>query len=269
MSGEPKDAATVVLLRDGAGLETFLLRRTGRAAFMAGASVFPGGKLDDDDLAPGVPLAGLDARAAATLLGEPDDEARALGLYVAGIRETFEEAGVLFDDAEAAASRTRAFDAADRASFGACVRRLGTRLRLDALVPYARWITPPIEMRRFDARFFLAVVPDGQVAAHDGGEATEGAWMGIAEAMRAADEGRIVLAPPTLRTLYDLARFTRAEDALAAARARKPPRIAPEVAREGGTMVLTLPGDRAHSVAEAAFGGPTRMVLDGGRFRFA
>lgn len=263
---KPRDAATVVLLRDGLrGLETFLVRRHGNAAFMGGAHVFPGGKLDLADLDASLPVSGLDARGAAESLDEPEDEARARGLFVAAIRETFEEAGVLFDDGSGAAPRV--FGAEDRRAFHTCVRRLGTSLRLDALVPYARWITPPIEQRRFDARFFLAAIPHGQTAQHDGDETTESAWLPVGEAVEAQIGGRIFLAPPTLRTLYDLRRYASVAEAIASARSRKPPRVAPEVAEDAGAFVLTLPGDALHSVTSAAFPGPTRMMFEDGRFK--
>jgi 8-oxo-dGTP pyrophosphatase MutT (NUDIX family) len=282
VEGAIKDAATVVLLRDSArGLETFLVKRHGKSAFMAGAHVFPGGKLDDEDLGESVPITGLDARAAATRMNEPDAPRRARGLMVAAIRETFEESGVLFVERDARDFTTRGASA-DASAFieqgaGADARRRfhelvaahRLRLRLDALVPHARWITPPIEKRRFDARFFLARLPEGQSPRHDGDETTASEWLCVREALEAQRAGRIFLAPPTLKTLHHLAGFDTCEAALDDSRSRPAPRIAPELVREGARVALVLPGDPLHSEPQRALPGPTRFDFEDGAFRLA
>jgi 8-oxo-dGTP pyrophosphatase MutT (NUDIX family) len=293
---EPKDAATVVLLRDSArGLEVFLVKRHGKSAFMGGAHVFPGGKLDDADLASALPTTGLDPERAAALLGEPEAPRRARGLFVAGIRETFEEAGVLFAERGARAAATMLDErgaraaatmldergaraaatmldeqpraASDGARFHDLLVERGLTLRLDALVPHARWITPPIEKRRFDTRFFFARLPEGQAPEHDGRETTASEWLFVRDAIEAQRAGRIVLAPPTLRTLHHLAQFDECEAALDDARSRIPPRIAPELVQEGERFVLALPGDARHSEPLVALPGPTRLYFEDGIFR--
>lgn len=268
----PRPAATVVLLRDAApGLEVFLVRRTQGATFMGGAYVFPGGKLDAADADPALLacVRGLDADAAQRALAEDElDAATALALYVAALRETFEESGALF------ASSSRALDlCAARArlaggtSFAALALELELALEAASLVPFARWVTPAVEARRFDARFFVAVVPPGIDPRHDDAETITSAWKTPADAIDAHRAGAIDLPPPTLRTLEELRTFARAEDVLAAARARRPPLVRPVFRELGdGTWVLALPGDPEHPEPVAVLPGPTRFTLRDGRF---
>lgn len=275
----PRPAATVILLRDAGALEVFLVRRSKGAAFMGGAYVFPGGKLDaaDADEALLSRVRGLDAEAALRALGEsaPGDEARdartALALHVAALRETFEESGVLFAESEVA--KEPAAIAAARArlaggvSFGALASELDLALDAGALVPFARWVTPAVEQRRFDARFFVAVAPPGTDARHDDAETITSAWMRPADAIEAHLAAKIDLPPPTLRTLEELVAHRRAEDALAAARARRPPLVRPVFRDLGdGVWVLALPGDPEHPERDAVVPGPTRFTLRDGRF---
>jgi 8-oxo-dGTP pyrophosphatase MutT (NUDIX family) len=272
----PRSAATVVLLRDGAnGLEVFLVRRTRGAAFMGGAYVFPGGKLDAEDSDPALlaRVDGLDGAAAARALGEALEGPAALGLYVAAIRETLEESGVLLARGAAAlADLPRADVIAARArlasgvSFAALASELDLRLDASALVPFARWVTPAVEQRRFDARFFLAIAPREHEARHDEGETITSAWMSPRDAVDAHLGARIDLPPPTLRTLEELATYARAADALEAARTRRPPLVCPVFKDLGGTWVLTLPGDPEHPERVAVLPGPTRFTMRDARF---
>lgn len=266
----PKPAATVVLLRDGAaGLEVFLVRRTKGQAFMGGAYVFPGGKLDPSDGEPALlaRVRGLDADAAADALAEELDPTTALALHVAALRETFEEAGVLFAESDRtidlAAARARL---EETKSFGVLAIELDLRLRLDRLLPFARWVTPSVEQRRFDARFFLAIAPLGADARHDDRETIAGLWKAPAEAIADHCAARIDLPPPTLRTLEELATLASTEQALALARSRKPPLVRPVFRDLAGTFVLALPGDAEHPENEAVLPGPTRFTLRDGRF---
>jgi 8-oxo-dGTP pyrophosphatase MutT (NUDIX family) len=266
----PRDAATVVVLRgEPEGPSVFLVRRHAKSGFMAGAYVFPGGTLEGEDLAllDGPRVVGLTVDDAAARLGEPEDPRRALALHVAAIRETFEEAGVLLADA---AGTLDAIEAARRRRLAgapfADVLPVGARLRADALVPWARWVTPTVERRRYDARFFLTRAPDGQRAAHDRVETSAGAWMRPAEAIARFDAGELQLPPPTLRTLEELVEVQSVEAAFDRARARVPRPVQPHFLDDGGTPTLALPGDPAHPVAEPRIFGPSRFVRVDGRF---
>ncbi|MCA9606567.1 MAG: NUDIX hydrolase, partial [Myxococcales bacterium] len=153
----PRDAATVLLLREEpeGGFSVFMVKRHQKSGFMAGAYVFPGGTVDDADHG-WTRVHGRAPDDAAALLGE-DDGSLAIALHVAAIRETFEEAGVLIadgaDDADLAAARASLHDGAD---FAALAEEHALTLRLDRIAPWSRWVTPFIESRRYDARFFLA-----------------------------------------------------------------------------------------------------------------
>jgi 8-oxo-dGTP pyrophosphatase MutT (NUDIX family) len=279
-----RDAATVLLLRDrasvdaaghaprrGGGVEVFMVKRHGASGFMAGAHVFPGGKLDAADAAPELLecTQGRDAASARAALGEPDLAAeQALGLFVAAARETFEEAGVLLaelrDGAALAAARLRLNE---KVPFAVVLDQLGARLSLDRLVPLSRWITPVIEPRRFDTRFFLASSPPGQEASHDERETIEHAWLSPGEAFDRLNAGTLLLPPPTLRSLEWLAAHDSSASALEAAAAQpQPPLVRPIIDQADGKLAIILPGDPLHSEREPVLAGPTRIVLEGGRW---
>jgi len=262
----------VLVLRPGVGdaaFEVFMVRRHGKSGFMAGAHVFPGGKLDDADGSDAIldRCIGLTAEEAAARLGESDGR-RALALHVAAIRETFEEAGVLIADGadavELADARQKLHDGTF--SFERFVIDADLQLRLSELQPQARWITPEVEPRRYDTHFFLARAPRKQDASHDAIETTAGEWLSPTVAIAKMDAGTIQLPPPTLRTLQVLEASTTVDAAFADAASRKPPTIMPVFHDDDGTFVLALPGDPKHPVKERAFPGPTRLVLEGGRW---
>ncbi|MFW5877074.1 MAG: NUDIX hydrolase [Myxococcota bacterium] len=267
----PRDSATVLLLREGeAGFEVFLVRRHGKSAFMGGAHVFPGGTVDPQDRDPALwaLASGHSPDTAADALGEEDRD-RSMALYCAAIRETFEEAGVLLAAEPAAETELR--QARRRlvagTPFAPLVRELGVGLGLDRLVPHSRWITPVVEPRRYDARFLVAAVPAGQQAEHDRLETTAGAWVTPPAALERERAGEIQLPPPTLRTLEALAAHGSVEAVLREARARRPRPILPVFHPVGDALVLSLPGDPDHPESERALPGPTRLVLENGRWR--
>jgi 8-oxo-dGTP pyrophosphatase MutT (NUDIX family) len=266
----PRDAATVVVLRaEPVGFSIFMVKRHQKSAFMGGAYVFPGGKLDDADSEADIVdrTRGLAPDDAGRALGEPKHPERAIGLYVAAVRETFEEAGVLltdFADVEALARARQRLETGER--FADVVSALGATLDLDRLTPWTRWITPVVEPRRYDTRFFLARAPQGQFAAHDARETTEGAWLRPSEALAREARGEIQLPPPTLRSLEILADFHDIDAVIDDASSRTPPLIEPVFQEDGGTFSLLLPGAPGHPVDRPQIPGPTRFVLEGGRW---
>ncbi len=261
------DAATVIVLREqGPRLETFMLCRHSQSGFMGGAHVFPGGKLDASDCT-SVWQSKIDRPAASlgTLLGEPDaDPSIARGLWVAGVRETFEEAGVLLARANESADFGWARRRLERGGeFSELLTDLEASISVDALTPYARWITPKMESRRFDTRFFIAVLPEHQEASHDGTETVSAVWLEPTTALDRMRSGEIKLAPPTVRTLDWLASFDSAASAIDHAASRPPPLVQPRIVAGKGSWFLALPGDPEHPESEAVLPGSTRMVLDG------
>lgn len=259
-----KDASTVIVLRETeAGLQTFMLCRHQQSGFMGGAHVFPGGKVDQSDSDPA--WKGRVDRSPEEIterLGETDAD-RGLGLLVAGVRETFEEAGVLLaSTAEGADLETARQQLHDGASFLELAQALDMKIDAMALVPYARWVTPKMESKRFDTRFYIATIPEGQSASHDGSETTSAVWLSPADAIEDMHAGKIKLAPPTVRTLRWLAGFDDVESVIADALSQKPPLVRPRLVTGDRGWFLALPGDPDHPEDEAVLPGATRMVMD-------
>ena len=232
---EPKQAATVVLLRSGgAGLEAYMLRRKPTMAFAAGAYVFPGGSVDARDSEGDIGWAGPSPAEWGRSFGVSADLGREL--VCAAVRETFEESGVLLagpePDSVVADTRGEDWEADRRAlidhtlSLAEMLDRRGLVLRSDLLGAWALWITPEVEPKRFDTKFFVAALPAGQRARDVGGEADQVAWLRPADALAAARRKEIYLMPPTATTLAELDGHADADAALSAAPDRiGPPRV--------------------------------------------
>ena len=255
MSPGIRDAATVVVLREAPQrFEVLLLRRHERSGFMPGAYVFPGGTVDAADADPALIPHLRGAVDLAQRLGEPHlSEEAARALFIAGARETLEEAGLWLTDAVEFPRRLRSSLLLE------ALQASEATLDLMRLSPWYRWITPPSERRRYDARFFLTTVPPDQCAEHDGHETTEGLWLTPADALDRAEHGTLNLPPPTMRSLELLEEAASIADVLDRASQRPPPVVDPLRIEEGGDRVLVLPGDRAHPQVEAVAGEPTRM----------
>ena len=280
----PRDASSVVLLRDGVvGLEVFLMRRANQSDVLGGAYVFPGGKLDEADthlartLVMDHPSQELVSR-----LGEPAlSPDTALALYVAAVREAYEECGVLFAHAApvtgvavgGAATSTPGSDGgsengSDGRFFGR-VQAPGVRLAVSGLVPWSRWVTPrqaSLMNKRFDTRFFLAAMPTAQEAVHDDHETTHSEWMTPRDALTRYWGHEFAMAPPQIMSLVQLARHASVASALAEAATRLPPTIEPEPFDEDGMRVICYPGDERHTVAQPVMPGPTRLMFRNKRF---
>jgi 8-oxo-dGTP pyrophosphatase MutT (NUDIX family) len=238
---EPRHASTVVLLRDAAdnpGIDAYLLRRQKTMAFAAGMYVFPGGAVDPRD----------ESLAASSWVGPPpQDWARLLtadtrlatALVCAAVRETFEESGVLLAGPSAddvVADITGEDWEADRLalldrslSLAEMLDRRGLVLRADLLRPWAHWITPEVEPRRYDTRFFVAALPAGQRTRDVGGEADRVVWMRPRAALDAYEAGEIGLMPPTAFTLTEMSAFDAVSDVITAGDARDVQPVLPKI----------------------------------------
>lgn len=245
----PKPAATVLIVRDAPGLEVLMVRRNAGLAFGASAWVFPGGKVADADASP----AWLDLAT-----GPADASSRAL--RIAAARETFEESGLLlaYDAHGQPASvelcerlaRHREEVEADPALFTRLVREAGLRLALDRLTPFAHWITPAFEPRRFDTHFFLVAAPSAQVACHDGREAVDHAWITPNDVLQRRLSGEARLMFPTRLNLEVLARSTTASSAEQAARRRAVVTVEPVVIERDGARFLRIPAEAGYRLTE-------------------
>lgn len=213
-----RPAATVVVVRNAAeGFEVLMVRRNDKVAFMAGAYVFPGGRVDDVDVA-----------------HASGDEA--LAFRLAAVRELEEEASV--------------------------------RVSADDLVLIAHWVTPEIEIRRYDTRFFLVRLPAGQKARHDESETTELAWLSPREAIARCERGEIMLPPPTWTTLKRMQRHSNLAELFAWAATVAIPRVQPQFYETDNQKMLTLPGDPSYPTIDGwDVPEDTRFLLQDGQWR--
>ena len=229
----PHPAATILLLRDldpvEPGFEVFMIERSVASKFMGGAYVFPGGRVEDDD---GAEVRGTDPAAAGALFPNDVSDAAACAFLGAARRELREESLVdLPADTE--------------------------------ILPFAHWITPPVEMRRFDTWFFVAVLPAGLQPGHDDHEAVASRWVDPRSAFDEAGVPRLPLPPPTYHSLWDLARFDHAADVLSDVRQRALPPCTPALEFIDSHPTIVLPGDPLHP-ADPPMPGPSRLRLGRG-----
>ena len=216
-----RDAASVLVTRDTTeGLVVFMVRRHARSAWLPQMYVFPGGAVDAAD---------RQADARARIRG--DAGAIEPSFVVTAARETFEEVGVLFADrpieAETLANARRALLAGEL-TFGELLGRVDAAVDATQLRFFSRWVTPPLEVRRFDARFFVGRLPQDQVAEADAVEVNEGRWFRPLEALAAFERHEIGMIFPTRMHLERIAPYRTVDELLAFA-AQKPIRtVEPE-----------------------------------------
>jgi 8-oxo-dGTP pyrophosphatase MutT (NUDIX family) len=242
-------SATVMIVRDGAkGLEIFMVARDRQVDMATGAVIFPGGKVDADDAAPS--WGALSAPRA------PDRS-----YWIAALRETYEESGLLLAntgeahvEAEAAAkinaeTRTPLLDG--KQTYSAILQARGLLPAFDRMTPFAHWVTPVSQPKRFKTHFFLAAAPAGQQAVHDGREAVSSFWMRPIDLLEEGAAGRQTLVPPTRLNLEMLAESgTTVADAFAAAKARRIVTVMPQSSKTPEGIRLTIPADAGYKTTE-------------------
>ncbi len=262
----PRDSSTVILLRDepsgGGPFSVLLLERHGSIAF-PGATVFPGGLVDPGDAeAPGAELPAVQRWCAA---GEGDRPPQALAYWVAAVRELFEEVGILLATRDGRAVAEDVAGLRERVlagePFADVLASAGLVPATERLFYFARWITPVANPRRWDTRFLVSRLPEGQEARADGTETVSCGWMTPRDALAAYEAGRIVLIPPTVRTLDDLARFESVEAVLADAPRRIVRAVTPEIVQDGSTTAITYPDNTGAALPAR------RLLLCDGRWR--
>ncbi|MBK7617315.1 MAG: MBL fold metallo-hydrolase [Burkholderiales bacterium] len=240
-----RQAASVIVLRDSPqGPEVLMLRRAERDGDMrSGVWVFPGGVLDALDRQLHARCVGDDDAQASARLGLPQG---GLDYSVAAVRECFEEVGLLFATGQMEAALHEQASAVTGADFVALCERHALQLDMSALRYHSHWLTPPGLPKRFDTRFYVARLPEGQVPQADEGEALEIAWLTPGAALDPA--ARLKLLPVTRRTLQDLERFSSVEACLMEAATRQhPPRMMPRMGRDARGARPVLPDEWAYA----------------------
>jgi 8-oxo-dGTP pyrophosphatase MutT (NUDIX family) len=231
----PKEAATVILLRRRAeqpaeGFDVLMVLRSKKSKFVPSSYVFPGGALDEDDCSPEMAALcrGVERSQSFAALKGLLSPAMALGTWVAGIRETFEEVGLLlayktdnrllsFGNENASRYRRyRILLQQRKLTFREILQKEALTLAADRLHYYSHWITPWFLPIRYDVRFFIAEAPAGQEALHDGIELTDHIWITPQAALRLYHEDRFEMVYPTLMTMQALLPFRTIDEALRA-----------------------------------------------------
>jgi 8-oxo-dGTP pyrophosphatase MutT (NUDIX family) len=236
-------------------MEVFMVQRHHQVDFATGALVFPGGKADPAD--------------ASKALRDHCDGADALddvslSIRACGIRETFEEAGVLLareegSDALVGGERLATLERGWRGPLHSgertlleFVREERLRLACDALCHFAHWITPVFMPKRFDTHFYLAKAPADQLALHDGHESVDSVWTTVDDAIGAEARGERTIIFPTLVNLQKLGRSRTVDEAFTAARARPIVTVLPTVEKnEEGVAMMRLPEEADYDIVEA------------------
>lgn len=239
-------ASTVLMLRDGKdGMEIFMVQRNRAIEFASGALVFPGGSIDPNDY-----------EIAQTLATNLPNELAAI--RVAGVRETFEESGILLARARGSDVLVSADVATKVGPLRAAVDRGEIKFSkilnqhdlvpaIDLLAEFAHWITPVNMPKRFDTHFLLALAPKDHVGKHDGHESVDSIWLTPRTALDGAESGRFTLPFPTIRNLIKLDKLKTAKAAMDYARATPVVTVVPELSRnESGGSRLKIPKEAGY-----------------------
>lgn len=244
-------AATVLIVDQRPDLQVLMIERNARSVFAGSMWVYPGGSVDPDDASAAADAAvgGITDVRASELLGV---EYAGIAHWVAALRETFEETGVLIThpdcapdmtDPQVAARFEKYRDAVNNGTldFVDMVRSEAIILDGAAVHPVARWVTPVGPPRRFDARFFIAAMPAGQIPEHDNNEAVAHQWVAPQVALDAVASGEMAMMSPTTSVLERLAMFTTADQAIAAAQSA--------TVADDETIRIRVAADGSHTVA--------------------
>jgi len=257
MIAKPRDAATLILMRDTerarTGFEILLVRRHTKSAFAPGAYVFPGGRIEAADYTRQAERIchGLSFELAQNIIAGTRPPEKALAFFVAAIRETFEEAGILlayreipefvsFDEAEKMRfTQYRKEVKTDPFSFAKIMEREGLKLATEKLFYFAHWITPEISPIRYDARFFVAAAPAKQEALEDELETTAHMWISPKKVLKEQKRG-LPVPFATLSNIQVLAQFASVDEVIASTKNKEIPAILPTLTLEDVEMKWTV-----------------------------
>lgn len=250
-------AATVLLVRDCDNvLEVLMVKRSKRPPF-GNLYVFPGGKIDESDKDLNITnfCNGLNDEKASIKLGVNEG---GLSYWVACVRECFEEVGILL--AKKNNGQELDLNGADKHKFDNYRRMLlenkislfeickkeNLSLNLNNIEPFSHWITPEIEIKRFDTRFFIAYIPAKQTERHDGNELTDSVWISPKKALDRSLNGEMPMIMPTISNLQQCLEFDSGQKLLehqSKLTNDDIPSILPKFFKNEGKWVGLLPGD--------------------------
>jgi len=279
MVAVPKKATTVILLRDikPMGFEVFLLKRHEKSSFMGGNFVYPGGRVDREDgslelcsFSKGLPL-----EEAQNILGGTISPEESFAYWIAGVRELFEEAGILFAyDQKGNLFQIKSREEQEKFSnyrtqlqkgkITICQMAQEEKLlfALDQIHYYAHWITPEARSERFDTRFFLSRYPLGQEASHDQRETTAEVWLTPQKALEENLKGEVMLSPPTLKTLEDLSRFKNVDEVFHSLKSKHIQPILPILMKISDNPFILFPWDPEYDLFQS---GEIPVPIDHGQ----
>jgi 8-oxo-dGTP pyrophosphatase MutT (NUDIX family) len=255
MTAVPRNSSTVIVLKEVTReeFEVFLLKRHEKSAFMGSNFVYPGGVVDKQDSDPEI---------LSFCKGIPSNKSQEelIPFMIAGIRELFEESGLLlaYDinglrlSIQDKATDDRIHQYRDllnkkKITLKEIVEKEGLFLALDQLNHYAHWITPEARPMRFNTHFFVTLYPEGQKASADEKETTEGTWMTPIKALEENLSNALVLSPPTLKTLEDLSRFSSIEEVVSYSKTSDKTPVIPILLTISNDFVLIFPWDPEYS----------------------
>jgi len=252
MNTQIRPAATVILMREGTEtFEIFMVKRSIKSSF-GSLYVFPGGTLDVEDSLPEM-YQHCDSLSDDQASSKLALQQNGLAYWVACIRECFEEAGILLTNkSDTLLQDSKKLDAyrqqlnSKEITFYEICKENNLQLRANNIVPFAHWVTPDIEPKRFDTRFFLAKVHSEQLGVHDGFELTESFWISPAKALEQFHKGEMNMVMPTIKSLEDLAKFSSREEAFNNFKDLEDGAITPilpKFIKKDGAWIGFLPGD--------------------------
>jgi 8-oxo-dGTP pyrophosphatase MutT (NUDIX family) len=257
----PVPAATIMLLRESASTpEVLMLERHAKSEFLPELYVFPGGRVDPGDHELVDRVSGLTREQASALAPTVPPE-QALAFFVAAIRETFEEAGVLLARRRGESSLISGELAAELSQHRLDMQGGGTalcdlaaehdlELAVDSLTVHGHWITPEIVPKRFDTLFFCAAAPADHLASHDGVESTDHVWIRPEDAIAQADSGERQMIFPTIANLQTIAGHPNVGAVLESSHARPVVPVLPTVRRDGDARRLVIPPEAGYELSD-------------------
>lgn len=257
---EPRDAASVIIIRDSPDLEVLMVRRNRNASFVPNMYVFPGGSIDADDYTDKIDdyCCGIKSKEACQIIPDLKPPGKAIGAYVAAIRETFEEVGILiaYDkdgslltlDTPEKKDKFMAFRqalAAGQIKFTDILEKAGLFLATDRLQYFSHWITPELAPIRFNVRFFVTEAPTSQASSHDGQELTAHSWIKPSEAIALCEQGKFDMVLPTIVNLAEISQHQTAKEVITATQRKRILTVLSELKFIDGKFIEVLPPGEA------------------------